>query len=472
MNEYRLKITRSDFERLQELVFADLPREAGAFTLAGISEQRDCTDIIVRRTVAVPREYFAVQNEYRLEVSPQAINGLIALCEKNGLGAILCHSHPSDIPYSLSDDHGEKRVFEVLRKFVPPRVPTGSLLFYPGGVRGRVWPPDSARPVPISEIIVLGRRIERIRTHDSALSGAHEIDEVFDRQVRAFGSQGQAAVARAKVGIVGVGGTGSPTAEQLVRLGVNDIVLIDSDFLDPTNITRVYGTLESSLRRRWWSPGAKKPRKADIVGKHLTKIRPETNVQAVSQNVVLRSAAVYLLDRDVIFLCTDDHWGRSIVNQVAYQYFIPTINLGAHIAAEDGLIKGAAGVVDLLRPDNPCLWCSQFLRAERIAAESMPRRARKSREREGYVEGIDTPTPSVVSLTTALSGMAVTLFLQLVTDFMGPRGDVARLNYDLMDGTVRRGRAPGQTACVCTRVRGLGDLKPLPVLQDLSYLDG
>ena len=149
MREYRLKIAENDFERLRELVSSDLPKEAGAFALAGIAEQREHTEIIVRRALEIPKEHFSLQHEYRLEVSPQAINGLIALCEKNGLGAVLCHSHPADIPYSPSDDHGERRVFETLRKFIPAHAPTASLLFYPGGVRGRVWVSGSKEPIPI-----------------------------------------------------------------------------------------------------------------------------------------------------------------------------------------------------------------------------------------------------------------------------------------------------------------------------------
>jgi hypothetical protein len=57
----------------------------------------------------------------------------------------------------------------------------------------------------------------------------------------------------------------------------------------------------------------------------------------------VHSAAVRLLDRDVVFLCTDEHWGRSVVNEVAYQYMIPVINMGAAIKAQDGTIAGATG---------------------------------------------------------------------------------------------------------------------------------
>lgn len=42
-----------------------------------------------------------------------------------------------------------------------------------------------------------------------------------------------------RVGIVGCGGTGSAVAEQLVRLGVPHLTLIDADTLTESNVTRV-----------------------------------------------------------------------------------------------------------------------------------------------------------------------------------------------------------------------------------------
>jgi len=464
MMQYRLKITEQTLKELQDLVFADLPLEAGAFALAGVAKHGDCDDVLVRRPIAIPKGQFSFQHELRLEISTQAINGLIALCESNRLGAVLCHSHPDNIPYSGSDDHGERRIFEVLRRFIPANAPTASLLFYPGGVRGRVWIPKSRNPVPLSEIIVIGPSLKRIRLDDASLDGNEFDQEIFDRQLRAFGKYGQSMIARAKVGLVGVGGTGSPAAEQLVRLGVRDLVLIDRDEFEPSNITRVYGTFASASRQRWWYRG-KKPKKVDLVASNLMKINPQASIQAEPKDIVIHDVARKLFDRDIIFLCTDNHWSRAIVNQIAYQYLIPTINLGVRIDAIENRISDARGTMDVLRPGLPCLWCSQFLRGERIAAESMPAHDRRSLEREGYVEGIDTNAPSVVSMTTTISGMGVTQFLQLVTGFMGAGGDIARLNYNIMDGTVRSGRATILNECLCKKVLGFGDLKALPTLE-------
>jgi molybdopterin-synthase adenylyltransferase len=457
MKAYRLKISEQTLKELQQLVFADLPKEAGAFALAGSAEHGNGIDITVRRAVPIPKNQFSTQHEFRLEISTQAINGLIALCESNKLGAVLCHSHPDNIPYSPTDDDGERRLFEILRQFIPPAAPIASVLFYPGGIRGRVWVANSPKPIPFSEMLVIGSHVKRIRLIPGESPEIEYPEEMFDRQVRAFGEAGQKIISATKVGIIGVGGTGSPTAEQLIRLGVRDLILVDPDEFDASNLSRVYGTFASSVAKD-------ETKKVELVAAHLRRINPKAIIQAISASILSRDAAQQVLDRDVLFLCTDNHWSRSVVNQIAYQYLIPTINLGVRIDATDGRISDARGAVDVLRPGLPCLWCTQFLRAERIAAESMPRHDRLALEREGYVEGVDETAPSVVSMTTTISGTAVTLFLQLVTNFMGSGGDIARLNLNMMDGTVRRGRATLMSECICKKALGFGDMKALPVL--------
>ena len=154
-------------------------------------------------------------------------------------------------------------------------------------------------------------------------------NDVYDRQVRAFGEHGQALIAGAKVAVVGAGGTGSPTAEQLLRLGVEDVVLIDPGHYEDSNVTRTYGTFHASAGRT--SVAAEPATKVELVAEHLRRINPAAAVRPLPSSVLLAEAVAALLDRDLIFLCTDEHWGRSIVNQVAYQYLIPVINLGMKI---------------------------------------------------------------------------------------------------------------------------------------------
>lgn len=458
MSTYRLKISQEDFSELRRMVLADLPKEAGAFALAGFSLHGDHVEIFVRRPINVPAGMMTFQNEYHLEISPQAINGLISLCEVNKLGAVICHSHPAGLMYSPSDDYGEARIVNSLRHYIPRGTPIASLLFTADEVTGRVWMPADRAPKQLDEIIVIGHSIKRIRIKTTKRNEAMKEDlELFDRQVRAFGTEGQKLISGTKVGIVGVGGTGSPVAEQLARLGVEDIVLVDPDVFSPTNLTRVYGTTYAAVKK------VKRhiEYKVDLIAAHLKSINPRIRVKAMRRNVVDPDACNTLLDRDVIFLCTDEQWGRSVVNQLSYQYMIPSINIGVSVGSANGRISGAVGVLDVLRPGKPCLWCKQFLQARRISAESMPAESRKGLLQEGYVEDIDIPTPSVISFTSNMASMAISTFLHMITNFMGEGGDISRINADFLTSETRRGRTQISPKCICQKVKGFGDLAPL-----------
>ena len=278
---YRLKVSDRDFVELARLARAHQPLEAAVFGLVGAARHDGVTDILVRRVLEVPVDAYDEQLSYHLEISPRAINGLAALVEANRLGALLCHSHGDDSSYSASDDHGESRVFGTLRAFMPLDAPTVSLLFREDGIEGRVWLPGHVRPSPLDELIVLGRSIEQTVLRPTG--GAGRVDSILSRQVLAFGEAGQRRISSCKVAVVGTGGTGSACAEQLIRLGVRDLVLIDPDDWDPSNVTRMYTTTPS---RR-----GDERKKVERVAAGLRQIAPGAAIIAIPESVVVRHAA-------------------------------------------------------------------------------------------------------------------------------------------------------------------------------------
>lgn len=464
--EYTLRISEQDYEKCKLSVMANYPKESAAFLLVGRKNIGNTEELLVRRVVEIPVSEYRIQEDYHLDISPRAINGLISLCEKNGLGAILCHSHPTDSPYSPSDDKGEKRIAQTIWKFLPD-APVGSLLISPNKMDARVWKMPGIS-YPASYIRIIGRCIRKINLNGTFKFSSPFRRDIFDRQILAFDTKGQELISNTKVGIVGLGGTGSPTAEQLARLGVTDFIIIDPDYISSSNITRVYGSYYADIRDkwpRWLSFLNRKQAKVNLIARHIRRINPAANVRSIKESVVTELALKSLLDRDVIFCCTDEHWGRSVLNQLSYQYLIPVINMGVRIDSRDSMIRGASGVVDIIRPDKPCLWCSGFLNSDRIMAESLPENERKSRLRDGYVQNIDTEAPSVISLTTTVSGHATTAFLQLITDFMGRAGDISRLNHYIMESEVKRGTIKMEPGCICGRVKGYSDMKTLPTLK-------
>ena len=57
----------------------------------------------------------------------------------------------------------------------------------------------------------------------------------------------------------------------------------------------------------------------------------------------------------------------------------------------------------------------------------------------------------------------------MFTNFMGTSGDIGGLRYDFLTGTTRRGTTQIDANCICRKVKGFGDLKPLPTVKKLTH---
>ncbi|MDD5463359.1 MAG: ThiF family adenylyltransferase [Methylococcales bacterium] len=458
---YSIRIDRNDLDALNNILFKHTPKENAAFLLIGKSTTNNIESFIVRRIIDIPDTDFNIRDGNHLQISTRAINAIISLCEVNHLGLALCHSHPKPLMsnYSVSDDIGEKRIANIFHSCLP-NLPLISLLNSDQEYHARYWA-DNSEPKQIDYIKVVGRYIETIPLSSNTYK-KHVVPELYDRQVLAFGESGQRRFMETKVGIIGVGGTGSAVAEQLVRLGVKDFILIDKDIFDVSNLTRIYGSYQNHTRSYFYNIfNRKRPSKVEIAKRNLYRINNSIKVLPLFSNVTTTNTCKALLDRDAIFLCTDDQWGRSVVNQLAYQYLIPTINIGVRIDSKAEKITGGTGALHILRPGNPCLWCYQYLKADIVANESLHLEERNKLIGEGYVKGLETNAPSVISLTSTIASMAVTMFLQLTTDFMGSNGNISALRHDILNGTINRCRSDSSSECICKKVKGFGDYKSL-----------
>lgn len=78
--------------------------------------------------------------------------------------------------------------------------------------------------------------------HDSSLHphlGALRGPSYGASQDQAFGDGTTNMLRRLRIGVGGASGTGSPTIEQLKRLGVGEIVAIDDDYIEDRNLNRI-----------------------------------------------------------------------------------------------------------------------------------------------------------------------------------------------------------------------------------------
>jgi len=167
------------------------------------------------------------------------------------------------------------------------------------------------------------------------------------------------------------------------------------------------------------------------------------------------------MECDGIIGCTDNQWSRTVLNAIAYQYYVPVLDLGVELQTSGAM----GGRATWLTPGTACLWCQQILHPNRVRAEQLPPDTRVDELARGYIEGLDEPAPAVVSINGVVASLAITELLARTTGFAGsdPRPNV--LMYRISDGVVRRSSVMPNPACpTCSPLGqlGLGDLGTAP----------
>lgn len=424
-------------ERLREdlLAEAELETCAVAFTRAGGDR------LLVSSYELAPEVAYAARTGVSAELTPEYLLDVANRARREKLGCVFVHSHPMDEKrpsFSYVDDRGEGR----LTAFFDARVPGQhcALVVSPGGVRARRLGAGAE-----IDVVEVGRKLH-VASGQSAETAE---EERFDRQVRAFGAEGQRRIAELTIAIVGLGGTGSVTCQQLALLGVSKFLLFDFDQIERTNLNRVVGAQAADVGDY----------KVDVAERLISQLNPAAAIRKIVGDVVDDGVARQLLTADVIFLCTDSHASRAIVGQLAYQYLIPTIDMGVSLSVRGGVLSYITGRTQLLAPGLPCLTCLDLLDSETIRRELLTPEARAA---DPYITGVHEPQPAVISLNSTMASLAVTMFLGLVTD----ASVAARYQiYDGMNGTVKNFTGAIDPTCyVCSSTGALarGDSWPLP----------
>ena len=95
------------------------------------------------------------------------------------------------------------------------------------------------------------------------------MDKTFIRSEMLIGKENIAKLKTARVAVFGVGGVGGICVEALVRSGVGNITVIDSDTVDQSNINRQIIATQNSVGSL----------KTQVVKERLLSINPNANVQ-------------------------------------------------------------------------------------------------------------------------------------------------------------------------------------------------
>ncbi len=289
--------------------------------------------------------------------------------------------------------------------------------------------------------------------------------QLRERTAQAFGTGTAENLSKLTIGIAGVSGTGSIVAEQLLRLGVKRLVLVDNDVVERRNLGRILNSTSQDAQ--------KAVNKAKMVQRVYQASGLPTDVIAID-TVILEPQTVRALSQcDILFGCLDSVDGRHQLNRISTFYCIPYFDLGVSLTADGkGGISEITGVVRYVIPGESTLLSRKAYTLDQLNSTSLKRDnplEYANRLKEKYIQGAQEGSPAVISVNMLTASLGVNDFLARIH----PYRDDSNEHYETIwiDLVNMRfcSESPSPSDKSYIKYIGIGDCSPLlnmPVLGD------
>lgn len=164
----------------------------------------------------------------------------------------------------------------------------------------------------------------------------------YSRQIMLpqMGITGQQRLLDARVLIMGLGGLGAPVAMYLAAAGVGELVLVDFDRVDLSNLQRQIIHTTQSIGQA----------KVESASKTLHGLNPSCKLILVNQQLDEKGLSQQVAKVDLVIDCCDNFATRFALNRASVKHQIPLVS-GAAIRM-DGQVAVFSG-----QPGDPCYHC-------------------------------------------------------------------------------------------------------------------
>lgn len=152
---------------------------------------------------------------------------------------------------------------------------------------------------------------------------------------------GQETWLNSSVLVLGLGGLGSPVAMYLAAAGIGELVLVDDDEVELSNLQRQI----AHNSKRIGQP------KVDSARNTVAALNPDAKVRTVYSRLSEEELSRLVATVDLVVDCTDNFSTRFAINRACFQHKKPLVS-GAAIRME-----GQVAVYDPLKPESPCYQC-------------------------------------------------------------------------------------------------------------------
>lgn len=192
----------------------------------------------------------------------------------------------------------------------------------------------------------------------------------------------QDKVSSAHIMVVGCGALGNEVLKNLALFGVGNLVLVDFDEVEFSNLTRsILFCSDDATKHRY---------KVETAAESIKKINPNINVTTIVGDISYQVGLGLIRKMNAVVGCLDNRWARYSLNRLCMRAGVPWV---------DGGINALEGVAKVFIPGKNCYACT----LEPSALEELKKRtscavAIKRNEASGRVP----TTPVVASIIGAV----------------------------------------------------------------------
>ena len=161
------------------------------------------------------------------------------------------------------------------------------------------------------------------------------------------------------IAILGLCGGGSHIAQQLAHIGFENLIIIDFDIVEDTNLNRMIGSCPQDAVDR--------SLKTDVIESLIKYINPNAKVTKISgkwqeHSDVLRNCAA-------VMGCLDSFVARDELERFCRRFLVPYIDIGMDVHESKTGFYITGQIITSL-PESLCMRCLGYITEERLALEN------------------------------------------------------------------------------------------------------
>ena len=231
--------------------------------------------------------------------------------------------------------------------------------------------------------------------------------EIASRQMSIVTRSEQERFKDAKITVIGCGGIGGETIEMLARMGIGELILVDEDAYDLSNLNRQTLATINDLGLV----------KSEVAAEKVRLINPYVKTTTFNEHIDQTNIDKVIADSDIVIDALDNVLTRVIVSRKAKEKGIPYIH---------GAIHGTMGQITVFLPNSDKTYEEMF-NLPSIDKELDDETIEALKNVTSGVPPVIGPTPNLIGCLEAFEAYKIITGVGKVT--VAPK----ILTFDLMD---------------------------------------